>query len=136
MNAPQPALITALLEPGRCPPPVQRVDLVETHGAWVLLAGDRAWKIKKPVCLPFMDFSTLALRRAACQAEVRLNRRFETDDPATHLYLDALPIVGPAHDPRWGRPGDRRRRCHRMGGAHAPLSTKTCGWTTCASAAP
>ncbi len=105
MNAPQPALITALLEPGRCPPPVQRVDLVETHGAWVLLAGDRAWKIKKPVCLPFMDFSTLALRRAACQAEVRLNRRFETDDPATHLYLDAFPIVGPAHDPHWGRPG-------------------------------
>ncbi|WP_300659907.1 bifunctional aminoglycoside phosphotransferase/ATP-binding protein [Hydrogenophaga sp.] len=106
MNAPQPALITALLEPGRCPPPVQRVDLVETHGAWVLLAGDRAWKIKKPVCLPFMDFSTLALRRAACQAEVRLNRRFETADPATHLYLDALPIVGPVHDPRWGQPGE------------------------------
>jgi uncharacterized protein len=105
MTAAQPTLITALLEPARCPHAVERVDLVETHGAWVLLAGDEAWKIKKPVCLPFMDFSTLALRRAACQAEVRLNRRFETTDPATHLYLDALPIVGPVHDPRWGQPG-------------------------------
>lgn len=105
MTAPQPALITALLEPARYPHPVQRVDLVETHGAWVLLAGDQAYKIKKPMCLPFMDFSTLALRRAACQAEVLLNRRFETADPATHLYLDALPIVGPVHDPRWGQPG-------------------------------
>lgn len=105
MTALQPALITALLEPARYPHPVHRVDLVETHGAWVLLAGDQAYKIKKPVCLPFMDFSTLALRRAACQADVRLNRRFETADPATHLYLDALPIVGTVDDPRWGLPG-------------------------------
>lgn len=105
MTAAQPALITALLEPARYPHPVQRVALVETHGAWVLLAGDHAYKIKKPVCLPFVDFSTLDLRRAACLAEVRLNRRFETVDPATHLYLDALPIVGSAHAPRWGEPG-------------------------------
>jgi aminoglycoside phosphotransferase family enzyme/predicted kinase len=103
MTTPQPALINALLKLARQAHPV--VDLVETHGAWVLLAGAHAWKIKKPVCLPFMDFSTLALRRAACEAEVRLNRRFETADPATHLYLGALPIVGPAHDPRWGKPG-------------------------------
>ena len=100
-----PALINALLEPTRYPHPDQRVDLMETHGAWVLLAGEHAWKIKKPLRLPFMDFSTLALRRAACQAEVRLNRRFETSDPATHLYLDALPIIGTAHQPRWGTPG-------------------------------
>ncbi len=103
MTTPQPAFINALLKLARRAHPV--VDLVETHGAWVLLAGVHAWKIKKPVCLPFMDFSTLALRHAACEAEVRLNRRFETADPATHLYLDALPIVGPAHDPRWGKPG-------------------------------
>jgi len=100
-----PALIKALLEPTRYPHPAQRVDLMETHGAWVLLAGEHAWKIKKPLRLPFMDFSTLTLRRAACQAEVRLNRRFETSDPATHLYLDARPIVGTAHHPRWGTPG-------------------------------
>jgi aminoglycoside phosphotransferase family enzyme/predicted kinase len=103
MTTPQPALINALLKLARHAHPA--VDLAETHGAWVLLAGTHAWKIKKPVCLPFMDFSTPALRGAACQAEVRLNRRFETADPATHLYLDALPIVGPVHDPRWGKPG-------------------------------
>ncbi|MFN7122179.1 MAG: AAA family ATPase [Hydrogenophaga sp.] len=106
MTAPASELITALLEPACYPHPVQRVELRETHGAWVLLAGDQAWKIKKPVRLPFMDFSTLALRRAACQAEVRLNRRFETPDPATHLYLNAVPIVGPADQPRRGKPGE------------------------------
>ena len=108
MNATHTALITALLEPSRHQQPLQplqRVELLETHGAWVLLAGEHAWKIKKPLRLPFMDFSTLALRRAACQAEVRLNRRFETADLATHLYLDVLPIVGPIHDPHWGTPG-------------------------------
>jgi aminoglycoside phosphotransferase family enzyme/predicted kinase len=105
MTASTPELISALLEPARYPRTVREVALMETHGAWVLLAGAHAWKIKKPVRLPFMDFSTLALRRTACQAEVRLNRRFETSDPATHLYLEALPIVGPAHQPRWGEPG-------------------------------
>ncbi|PZO20085.1 MAG: hypothetical protein DCF26_03915 [Burkholderiales bacterium] len=105
MTATTPALINALLEPARYPHAVQSVALMETHGAWVLLAGDHAWKIKKPVRLPFMDFSTLALRRTACQAEVQLNRRFETADPATHLYLDALPIVGPATRPRFGQAG-------------------------------
>ncbi|MDP1684156.1 bifunctional aminoglycoside phosphotransferase/ATP-binding protein [Hydrogenophaga sp.] len=101
-----PGLIKALRDPACCPQAEAPVELMETHGAWVLLAGVHAWKIKKPVCLPFMDFGTLALRRAACQAEVGLNRRFETADPATHLYLDALPIVGTADQPRWGTPGE------------------------------
>ncbi|MDP2252325.1 MAG: AAA family ATPase [Hydrogenophaga sp.] len=105
MTASTSALITALMEPSRYPHPAPRVERVETHGAWVLLAGEHAWKIKKPVRLPFMDFSTLALRRAACQAEVRLNRRFETSNPATHLYLDARPILGPADQPRFGQAG-------------------------------
>lgn len=105
MDPPLPRLIDALLEPARYPHAVAQVELMQTHGAWVLLAGEHAYKIKKPVRLPFMDFGTLALRRAACQAEVRLNRRFETADPASHLYLDALPIVGPAEQPRWGQAG-------------------------------
>jgi len=105
-----PPLIQALLEPARYAAlqaqPVARVELMETHGAWVLLAGDFAYKIKKPVRLPFMDFSSLALRRAACEAEIRVNRRFQQHDrPATHLYLDVLPIVGTPEQPRWGAPG-------------------------------
>jgi aminoglycoside phosphotransferase family enzyme/predicted kinase len=81
---------------------VDQVQLVQTHGAWVLLAGAHAFKIKKPVRYPFMDFSTLALRRAACEAEIRVNRRFEPADPAARLYLETLPITGSTDDPRWG----------------------------------
>ena len=105
MTASTRPLITALREALRYLHPASSVDLLETHGAWVLLADDQAWKIKKPVCLAFMDFSTLALRRAACQAEVRLNQRFETANPASHLYLQAVPIVGPATEPRFGEAG-------------------------------
>ncbi|PKO44433.1 MAG: hypothetical protein CVU30_05225 [Betaproteobacteria bacterium HGW-Betaproteobacteria-3] len=105
MDARRPPLITALLDPARYPHPVAQVSCIETHGAWVLLAGDHAYKIKKPVRLPFMDFSTLALRRAACLAEIRVNRRFESANPATHLYLAALPLVGTPEAPRWGQPG-------------------------------
>ena len=60
MDPTLPPLIQALLEPQRYPHPVQRVELVQTHISWVLLAGDFAYKIKKPLQLPFLDFSTLA----------------------------------------------------------------------------
>lgn len=102
MAASLPPLIQALLSPARYPHPVDRVELMETHGAWVLLAGERAYKIKKPVRLPFMDFGTLALRRAACEAELRVNRRFEPPDPGSRIYLAALPITGTASAPLWG----------------------------------
>jgi len=102
-----PPLIAALLKPSLYTgqqATVHRVDCVETHSAWVLLAGDRAYKIKKPVRWSFMDFSTLALRRQACENEVRINRRFEppdaTDGP---LYLGVLPILGTPEQPRWGQ---------------------------------
>ena len=105
-----PPLIRSLLEPARYaalqPQPLERVELMETHGAWVLLAGDFAYKIKKPVRFPFMDFSSLALRRAACETEIRVNRRFQDlNRPATRLYLDVLPILGTPANPRWGEPG-------------------------------
>jgi len=110
MNDALPPLITALLNPalyaGLQPHAVERVELVETHGAWVLLAGALAYKIKKPVRFPFMDFSTLALRRQACETEIRVNRRFQQHDRLdTQLYLGVLPLVGTAAQPRWGVPG-------------------------------
>ncbi len=102
-----PPLIATLLDPARYPHPVGEVELMETHGAWVLLAGEHAYKIKKPVRLPFMDFGTLALRRAACEAEIRVNRRFEpANAAAARLYIEALPITGTADDPRWGGNAD------------------------------
>ncbi len=95
-----PPLIAALLEPARYPGDVQRVELVQTHISWVLLAGDFAYKIKKPVKLSFLDFSTLAARQRYCENELRLNRRFAPD-----LYLEVLAIGNTPQDPRWGGPG-------------------------------
>jgi aminoglycoside phosphotransferase family enzyme len=60
----------------------------ETHMSWVFLAGDRAYKLKKPVRFPYLDFSTLSRREAACRAELRLNRRLAPD-----VYLGVVPLT-------------------------------------------
>ena len=95
-----PPLIRALLDPRLYPGAVQRVELLQTHGAWVLLAGDAAYKIKKPVRLSFMDFSTLALRRVACEAELRVNARYAPTPPQPPIYRAVLPIIGTPAAPR------------------------------------
>jgi aminoglycoside phosphotransferase family enzyme/predicted kinase len=64
-------------------------QLIETHISWVLLGADTAWKIKKPVQLPFLDYSTLDSRRRFCEEELRLNRRL-----APSLYLGVTRITG------------------------------------------
>ena len=79
----------------------QPVQLVETHISWVLLAGTLAYKVKKPVHLAFVDFSTLALRKHFCEEELRLNRRL-----AASLYLRVVPICGSAQAPRIDGPGE------------------------------
>ena len=61
--------------------------VLETHMSWVFLAGDRVFKLKKPVRFSYLDFSTLARREAACRAELRLNRRL-----APTVYLDVAPL--------------------------------------------
>lgn len=58
---------------------VDVVDVRETHMAWVFLAGDRAYKLKKPVRYPFLDYGTLDARRRICIEEVLLNRRLAPD---------------------------------------------------------
>ncbi|MEK6591682.1 MAG: AAA family ATPase [Pseudomonadota bacterium] len=67
---------------------------METHISWVILTGQYAYKIKKPVNLGFLDFSTLDKRRFCCQEELRLNRRF-----APQLYLDVVNITGTIERP-------------------------------------
>jgi aminoglycoside phosphotransferase family enzyme/predicted kinase len=94
-------LIDALLDPERYPHPATGVELIETHISWVLLAGDFVYKIKKPVDLGFLDFSTLAKRRRYCQEELRLNRRL-----APALYLDVVPIAGTPDAPILGGGGE------------------------------
>ena len=70
------------------PHEVSRVELIETHISVVLLAGCYAYKIKKPVDLGFLDFSTLELRRKYCFEELRLNQRL-----APNLYLEVVAIT-------------------------------------------
>lgn len=74
---------------------VQGIDCIETHISWVLLAGDHAYKFKKPLALDFLDYSTLALRRAACEEELRINRR-----TAPGIYLDVVAVIGTLAAPR------------------------------------
>ncbi len=95
-----PPLIAALHEPQRYDHPVERVTLVETHISWVLLTGRYVYKIKKPVDLGFLDFSTLDKRRHFCEEELRLNRRL-----APEIYLAVVPITGTPANPRFGGPG-------------------------------
>lgn len=93
-------LVEQLLDPLRFPHPADRVELVETHISWVLLAGEYAYKLKKPLALGFLDFSTLEKRRACCEEELRLNRRTAPD-----IYLDVVPITGSPDRPRIGGTG-------------------------------
>jgi uncharacterized protein len=69
-------------------PPVAAVERHETHMSQVFLAGDRVYKLKKPVRFPYLDFSTLARREAACRAELRLNRRLAPD-----TYREVVALV-------------------------------------------
>ena len=69
------ALVSGLLDPRAYPHHVERVERIDTHISTVLLAGDFAYKIKKPVELGFLDFSSLDRRYQACLDELRLNRR-------------------------------------------------------------
>ena len=91
-----PPLIQALLAPARYGAGVTEVQLEQTHISWVLLAGAFAYKIKKPVKLTFLDFSTLEKRWRNCEEELRLNQRFSAD-----LYLDVVGIFNTAEDPQW-----------------------------------
>lgn len=103
----QSAAIALLSDPATHGPGIDRVERIETHGALVFLAGsrgsegtaaasrnfvpaigDRAYKMKRAVRFPYMDFSTLERRRRFCEAELTLNRRTAPD-----LYLAVMPIT-------------------------------------------
>ena len=87
-------LVERLRDPRRYPHPAQRIELLETHISWVLLTGSTAYKLKKPLDLGFLDFSTLEARKRACEDELRLNRR-----TAPELYLGVVPITGTEEEP-------------------------------------
>jgi aminoglycoside phosphotransferase family enzyme/predicted kinase len=76
------------------------VQLVETHISWVLLTDAIAWKLKKPVRLPFLDFTTLVARHESAREELRVNRRL-----APSIYLDLADVVETPCGTRFGGPG-------------------------------
>jgi len=78
--------------------PVKRID---THAAAVFLAGPDVYKLKRAVRFPFMDQSTLARRRTACETELRVNRAFTPE-----LYLGTVPITRDGGKLRLGGEGD------------------------------
>jgi aminoglycoside phosphotransferase family enzyme len=82
------ASLDFLRRPDAYPEATSRVDAVETHMSWVFLTDTHAWKLKKPVRYPYLDFSTPEARRLDCEAEVRLNRRL-----APEVYLGVMPLV-------------------------------------------
>jgi aminoglycoside phosphotransferase family enzyme/predicted kinase len=95
-----PTLIRALLDPAAYPDPRPAdVELRQTHISYVLLAGERVYKIKKPVALGFLDYSTPRRRAYYCRREVELNRRF-----APAVYVGVEPIT-------------RQRGAVRLGGS-------------------
>ncbi len=88
MADPQRAVVAFLREPSSYPGVARPVETIETHISIVFLAGERAYKLKRAVKYPYADFSTPELRRAACTAELALNRR-----TAPQLYLEVRAIV-------------------------------------------
>jgi uncharacterized protein len=81
-------VVPFLSQPASYPGDVGRVETIMTHASIVFLAGDRVFKLKRPVKYSYLDYSTPDLRRRACEAEVALNRR-----TAPELYLASAPIL-------------------------------------------
>jgi aminoglycoside phosphotransferase family enzyme len=98
-----PELVQALLDPRAYPDPPARVELVQTQISCVFLAGDLVYKVKKPVDMGFLDYSTLEKRLFFCRREVELNRRLCPD-----AYLGVVPVT-------------RENGSYRVGGKGEPL---------------
>jgi aminoglycoside phosphotransferase family enzyme len=82
-----PEIIQALLNPKAYPDQAPKVELVQTQISYVLLVGEYVYKIKKPVDMGFLDYTTLEKRLYFCKKEVELNRRLCKD-----TYLGVVPI--------------------------------------------
>jgi len=82
------AKVSYLSDPASYPERPTAVELVQTHMSCVFLTDRHAWKLKKPVRYPFLDFSTREARRIDCEEELRLNRRLAAD-----VYLEVVPLA-------------------------------------------
>jgi len=99
MDDPQREIVAFLSDPASYPPGTSPVEIIETHASLVFLVGPRAYKLKRAVKYSYLDFSSPALRRAACATELKLNRR-----TAPQLYLEVRAISRGADGTLiWGR---------------------------------
>jgi aminoglycoside phosphotransferase family enzyme/predicted kinase len=89
------ALLDGLMRPQCYDHPVIEPQIIETHISWVILTGDYVYKIKKPVDLGFLDFSSLEKRHFYCQQELILNQRL-----AAEIYLEVVTVNGTSQNPQ------------------------------------
>jgi aminoglycoside phosphotransferase family enzyme len=104
-----PAALKSLLTPGAYTHAVSAIELVETHVSWIVLTGEFAYKIKRPVRYAFIDMRDMERRAFLCREELRLNRRF-----APELYLEVCVITGEAGGARIGGQGQIIEYAARM----------------------
>jgi aminoglycoside phosphotransferase family enzyme len=81
-------LVQALLSPEAYPQPPRKIDLMQTQMSFIFLTGEHVYKIKKPVNLGYLDYTTLEKRKYFCQQEVLLNRRLCPD-----VYLAVMTVT-------------------------------------------
>ncbi len=96
----QSKILQAMRQPEFYPHPVSQLHPCETHISTVFLTGSFVYKIKKPVNLDFLDFTTLEQRRHFCEREVMLNRRLSRD-----VYLEVVPITSQPFGYQFHGPG-------------------------------
>ena len=82
------SLLAAMQNSAFYPHPISHLQLIETHISYIILTGDYAYKLKKPVRFDFLDYSTVALRKHHTELELTLNQRL-----APHIYLTVLAII-------------------------------------------
>jgi uncharacterized protein len=93
--------VAFLTQPNAYPKPAHHLERKETHMSEVFLVGEKVYKLKKPVRFPYLDYSTLAKREAACRAELMLNRRLAPD-----VYEAVTPLTRTASRLQIGGPGE------------------------------
>ena len=104
-----PPLVQALLDPQIYPHHPQKVELVQTQMSFLFLTGDYVYKVKKPVDLGYLDYTTLEKRKFFCHQEVKLNRRL-----CPQIYLEVVPIVRQGEKFLLGRQGEAMEYAVKM----------------------
>jgi len=99
-----PSIVEALLKPQAYPHKPQEIELVQTQMSFVFLTGDYVYKVKKPVNLGYLDYTTLEKRHFFCHQELELNRRLCSD-----VYLAVVPITMSLRGASEPKPRAKRR---------------------------